>query len=252
MGNEFDVLVVVQLIFALMFIVIGNLMPKVRQNTTLGIKIKWTLENEENWNRTHRFAGKLWVAGSVVILLTMVLPEKAAYAVMIVDFLIMMVATVLYSYLFYRRQSRDGRYEVNPACAVNQRVTKVSLLIVVLVLIGVVLLMFTGNIDFRLDAESFTVDATYFSDLTVSYAQIDRMELRTQDSTGRRVAGFGSARLNMGRFRNGEFGNYLRYSYTGADKCIVLYHGEEILVLAAKTDAETQALFDALCEKTAP
>ena len=36
--------------FGLMFILVGNYFPKIRQNRTMGIKVKWALENEENWN----------------------------------------------------------------------------------------------------------------------------------------------------------------------------------------------------------
>ena len=53
------IVTILYLSFGLMVLVLGNIMPKVRQNNTIGIKIKWTLENEENWNATHRFSGKL-------------------------------------------------------------------------------------------------------------------------------------------------------------------------------------------------
>lgn len=53
----------------LMFIIMGNYLPKVKQNYYLGIKLPWTYADEENWNRTHRMAGKVWVVGGIVILL---------------------------------------------------------------------------------------------------------------------------------------------------------------------------------------
>ena len=43
----------------LLFMVIGNYLPKVKQNNTIGIRVIWTLQDEENWNATHRFSGKL-------------------------------------------------------------------------------------------------------------------------------------------------------------------------------------------------
>lgn len=55
---------------AVMFLVVGNYLPKCRQNYTVGIKIPWTLADEDNWNRTHRMAGKLWVAAGILFLLT--------------------------------------------------------------------------------------------------------------------------------------------------------------------------------------
>ena len=46
----------------LLFMIIGNYLPKVKQNNTIGIRVVWTLQDEENWSATHRFSGKLWVA----------------------------------------------------------------------------------------------------------------------------------------------------------------------------------------------
>ena len=56
---------IVGLMFGVLFILLGNYMPKARQNRFYGIKVKWTLENEENWNATHRFSGKVMVAAGV-------------------------------------------------------------------------------------------------------------------------------------------------------------------------------------------
>ena len=49
-------------VFGLLFLIIGNYLPKCKMNATIGIKIPWTYSSEENWNRTHRFGGKVWVA----------------------------------------------------------------------------------------------------------------------------------------------------------------------------------------------
>ena len=53
LGYELDIAFFSELLVGLMFIIIGNYLPKARQNYTIGIKIPWTLANEENWNRTH-------------------------------------------------------------------------------------------------------------------------------------------------------------------------------------------------------
>ena len=52
----------------LLFIIIGNYLPKTKQSYTLGIRIPWTLNSEENWNRTHRLAGFLWVLGGIAFI----------------------------------------------------------------------------------------------------------------------------------------------------------------------------------------
>ena len=59
----------------LMFAAIGNYLPKCRPNRTVGIRVSWTLGSEENWNATHRFAGKVWVIGGLIMVLAALLPE---------------------------------------------------------------------------------------------------------------------------------------------------------------------------------
>ena len=53
----------------LLFVVIGNYLPKARRNYTIGIRLPWTLANEENWNRTHRIGGFLWVIGGILMII---------------------------------------------------------------------------------------------------------------------------------------------------------------------------------------
>ena len=60
------------LITGFLILIIGNYMPVIRQNRTLGIKLPWTLKNEKCWILTHRFAGKLYViTGLIAISLTL-------------------------------------------------------------------------------------------------------------------------------------------------------------------------------------
>ena len=72
LGYAVDITYVAGLFLGVLLVVVGNYMPKARQNYTIGIKLPWTLANEENWNRTHRFAGYLWiVCGILVVVLTL-------------------------------------------------------------------------------------------------------------------------------------------------------------------------------------
>ena len=69
LGYPVNITYIVQLLFGVGVLVVGNLLPKARQNYTIGIKTPWALANEENWNRTHRLAGWLWTAGGLVVLI---------------------------------------------------------------------------------------------------------------------------------------------------------------------------------------
>lgn len=101
LGYDVAVELIVPFIFGLLFIVIGNYLPKTKQSYTMGIKLPWTLDSEENWNRTHRLAGFLWVIGGVFFIIAAFL--KLDFWVDIVILLIMLLVPTVYSYVFYRR-----------------------------------------------------------------------------------------------------------------------------------------------------
>lgn len=56
------------LFISVLLIVIGNYMPKTRQNSFIGIKTPRTLSDERIWDKTHRFAGFVWTIGGIVLL----------------------------------------------------------------------------------------------------------------------------------------------------------------------------------------
>jgi len=87
---------------AIVFIVIGNYLPKIQRNATVGIRIPWTLSDDKNWYKTHRMAGKLWVLGGLLILLESFVQVAMPY-VMGVVIAIMIIAPMIYSFLLSRK-----------------------------------------------------------------------------------------------------------------------------------------------------
>ena len=103
LGYELDITFFSGLLLGLMFIIIGNYLPKARQNYTIGIKIPWTLANEENWNRTHRLAGYLWmVCGILMVLISVMRLGQAQWLVGII--LIMALVPCIYSYWLHTKK----------------------------------------------------------------------------------------------------------------------------------------------------
>jgi uncharacterized membrane protein len=87
----------------LLFLVIGNYLPKCRPNYTMGIKLPWTLASEDNWRKTHRFAGPLWIIGGVLIMLSAFFASVWGIVVTVV-LVLLLTAPAVYSYLLFRRE----------------------------------------------------------------------------------------------------------------------------------------------------
>ena len=100
LGHSVPMEVVMPILIGLIFTIIGNYMPKCKQNYTIGIKIPWTLDNEENWNRTHRFAGWLWTFCGIGIICT---GFFGGFWVFLPITLLMVLAPIIYSYVLHRK-----------------------------------------------------------------------------------------------------------------------------------------------------
>ena len=104
LGYQVDISYICELFVGVILIVIGNYLPKARQNYTIGIKLPWTLANEENWNRTHRFAGWLWLAsGILMVVLTLCGAINPAWMTAI--FVLTVLAPSAYSFWLHARKS---------------------------------------------------------------------------------------------------------------------------------------------------
>lgn len=99
---------VVPFSIGLMFLVIGNMMPKFRPNYFVGIKTPWTLANEEVWTKTHRMAGRLWFAGGLVIAAVSFIGTGTMRAIVFgVVTAVLVIIPLLYSYLAFRKFKKE-------------------------------------------------------------------------------------------------------------------------------------------------
>ncbi len=236
---------------AVMFLVMGNYLPKVRQNLTFGIKLTWTVRDEENWNATHRFGGRLWVAGGILLLFTALLPEVLMVTAMVVILFAMALMPIVYSYCFYRKKKKAGKtMHASVQMPKNYKlVATISCVIGVVILAMCGVLMTTGEISFTLGDEAVSVDPTYYEGIEIPYDSIEGLEYRTEFESGLRKNGFGTPRLCMGTFENAEFDRYTLYSYTDPASVIILTVDGETVVLACKTQKQTETLYRDLLAK---
>ena len=90
----------------LLFVGLGIVMPRIEPNYTFGVRLPWTLADPENWRRTHRFAGPVFVVMGVVTLalsfFSASIPQAALVAVLLVALLGGLALVTLYSFLLWK------------------------------------------------------------------------------------------------------------------------------------------------------
>lgn len=88
-----------------LFVVVGNVMPRLRPNWWFGVRTPWTLSNDRVWARTHRLAGfSMAAAGVVTIVAALALPPAMGIPVMLAAVVAAVFAPAVYSYLSWRRE----------------------------------------------------------------------------------------------------------------------------------------------------
>ena len=93
----------------LLFAVIGNYMPNLKPNYFAGLRLPWTLENEENWRKTHLLAGKLFFGGGLALaLICLFTPPVASIIIFFTVIIVITVIPCVYSYRMYKKQKLSG------------------------------------------------------------------------------------------------------------------------------------------------
>ncbi len=248
-GMQFDMLAFTTAVIGVLLAVVGNYMPKCTRNRTMGIKIKWTLASDENWNYTHRLAGKVWMICGIAMTPLSFLPMRLALAGMFILLLVAMLIPVIASYVYYKKQQREGTLDGEvPAFKKKSGVIK-GVVLPTLIVLFVCAFMVTGNITVHYGEDRVEIEATYHSDAAIAYDDIEAIEYREDFVAGTRVMGYGSPRLSMGVFQNEEFGDYTRYAYTRCKAAVVLTVDGKRVVVNGKNAEETMAIYDALTER---
>ena len=237
--------------FGLLFIVLGNYMPKFRQNSFMGIRVKWTLESEANWNATHRMGGKVWVAGGFACLAGAMLPIQAMGAVFPVVLAAVVLAPIVYSYYYSKTQPAAEKTVSAPLPLWQKRAAR---LIVAAVAVIAVWVFLAGSAKIVYEDASFTVEASGWQDLTLSYsdiAAVDYLPAEEVPEGGIRTYGLGNLRVSFGHFSNEAYGDYIRYTYDSCRDCVRLTTaGGRTVLLNGPDQAATRAIFDQLKART--
>jgi uncharacterized membrane protein len=89
----------------LLLVGLGNYLPRVRSNWWIGIRTPWTLDSERVWRDTHRLGGRLFVAGGLVMVASMLLPSGPREWVALPVLLVIGVVPLAYSFVLWRREA---------------------------------------------------------------------------------------------------------------------------------------------------
>ena len=101
---------VITVLVAILFLFLGNIMPKIKPNFYMGFKTPWTLSNSDVWMRTHRLGGLLFfVSGLVMLPLCFVLSESAMFITLMVLIGLSAILPTVMSLIWYLQLPEEQR-----------------------------------------------------------------------------------------------------------------------------------------------
>jgi len=104
LGQSAPIQRVVPIGVGFLLIVVGNLLPRMRPNWFIGIRTPWTLSSDRVWEKTHRFGGRVFFAGGILIVLSAFASPQAASIILMTVVVLAAAAVLIYSYAEWKRE----------------------------------------------------------------------------------------------------------------------------------------------------
>ncbi|MCR5216597.1 MAG: SdpI family protein [Lachnospiraceae bacterium] len=90
-------------LMGIIFIILGNFMTKTRINSTVGVRVSWSMYNDNTWRKSNRFgAYAIMIAGVVTIIIAVILKSSFGAAMTALGTVILAsVLTLVYAHKVY-------------------------------------------------------------------------------------------------------------------------------------------------------
>jgi len=93
------------MILGLLFILLGNILPKIPANFYVGIRTPWNLSSDTNWRKTHRFGGICYVIGGTIMLIGSIFTKlnPTLNSAIFIIFITLALVPILYSFILFKQ-----------------------------------------------------------------------------------------------------------------------------------------------------
>lgn len=98
-------------LMGLMIMIIGNILPKIHSNYTIGIRNRWTLENENIWRRTQRLSGRLWFGSGIVICILSFFITSNFFILSLAIIITIIILPNIYAYYLYQKMRKENIHD---------------------------------------------------------------------------------------------------------------------------------------------
>ncbi|UXV34960.1 SdpI family protein [Staphylococcus sp. IVB6181] len=105
-GITFNSKLILNLVLALLFLIVGNYFQKIRTNWFIGFRTPWTLSSEKNWKKTHRLVGRIYILLGILCLIFPFMNIQTNWILLITIIIFAIIIPYIYSYLIYKQYQK--------------------------------------------------------------------------------------------------------------------------------------------------
>ncbi len=243
----------VMIVTGLSLIVLGNLLPKAEPNAIFGIRTRWSMENRENWRRTSRIGGWIFVFCGLACWLIVLF--RGPVWMMIVLTLCAGLFSILASWLIYRSQKRNGEWKENPAAvkeyASQSRTGKWLAAggIAMALMIALPVFVFGKNYQVKIVDGCLSIESALSADVNLPADSIESIRLVREIPAGSRTNGYEAFGYDLGNYRNDLYGRYLRFTSPDTD-VIEVKTPDQTIVFSGSDQKQTEDFYQQLIGMT--
>lgn len=96
---------IIAAVIGTMFIVIGNIMPKTKPNSFVGMRLSWCMDTDEHWYIANRAGGIALVFSGIITIISGLVFRSGTYIVgMLIALLVSLTVAIIYSYVKIKKK----------------------------------------------------------------------------------------------------------------------------------------------------
>lgn len=233
----------INIILGLLFIIMGNILPKSEPNPIFGVRTPWTLSNRENWIITARLTGYTWVIGGLLfwglVLFQIDFPLNILLMASIA------LCPFLISWIVYRRQIKNSSWKIDLDIKDSSHLSLPVKTFLWILSIGfcIFLVVFGGRYSISIDKNNLSLNASLVSSTSFPLEKTESLILKDSDKPGKRNFGYSGFGINLGRYETNEYGQYTRFT-SGNGPVIELKGDGKTVVFNYSEPDKTMELFE--------
>ena len=106
-NKENMIFVIISTVIGVLFILLGNILPKTKPNSFVGVRMSWSTDSDEHWYITNRNCGIAMVLSGICTVIAGLIVKNGTYVIyMILSLIVFLTVATIYSYVIIKGKKK--------------------------------------------------------------------------------------------------------------------------------------------------